>query len=46
MDAKSARQELGTIRRVSNMMIGDMNRVLDAYDRKQPQKQSTNREER
>ena len=46
MDAKSARQELGTIRRVSGMMIGDMNRVLDAYDRKQPQKQSTNREER
>lgn len=46
MDAKSARQELGTIRRISGMMIGDMNRVLDAYDRKQPQKQSTNREER
>ncbi len=46
MDAKSARRELGTIRRVSGMMIGDMNRVLDAYDRKQPQKQSTNRGER
>lgn len=46
MDAKSARQELGTIRRVSNMMIGGMNRVLDAHDRKQPQKENANREER
>ena len=46
MDAKSARQELSTIRRVSNVMIGDMNRVLDTHDRKQPQRENANREER
>ena len=46
LDAKSARQELSTIRRVSNVMIGDMNRVLDTHDRKQPQRENANREER
>ena len=45
MDAKSARQELSTIRRVSNVMIGDMNRVLDTHDRKDVYKrQLCNRE--